>query len=599
MAYTRTKYGDHVNESSLSEFLCDKVADINDLPTSAGSNGKHTCAIGSTAEVIEDGSKYILNNKNQWVRKKESTSGGTGSVSNEEVVDIRLGADGFVYDSAGEAVRKQTDYEFSPILLDDDTVLHSGYVNNTTGVYTGSQNFLCTDYISVSSGQYYSIGKYTSSSVMKGAMYDSQKTFIKAILTDIFDIPTDISFIRVNFEKSQYDSNLCYAAMCKPDGTILKENGFSKLKKEIKESQANLKDTIEDQISKYTISPELFNKENLFPGYAQSANGTLTTSQSFRRTDYLPVNPGENYYIPIKATQPGCYFNSEKQYISAISLSAKNITTVPSNASYMIVNFTYPLDSAISIYLYDKTGNPAKEFAAYTLYKNVLDRSQELVPSTVKQNGHWFGKKGAALGDSMTEGAGATHPWTYYFANKIGCTMQNIGQAGSRISSAYTDSSDTTTPFTERYTQINNDTDFIIVIGGTNDFGLGNVADGSGVPLGSLGDTTDTTFYGSVYYLIQKIRESYPNAELFFGTPMHRSNENNTVNNTTLLQFVDAIREVCETLSVPLIDLYKMSGICAKTKQNLFSDTIHLNDKGYEREADVIAGFLNNYYYDY
>lgn len=596
MAYTRTKYGDHVNESSLSEFLCDKVADINDLPTSAGSNGKHTCAIGSTAEVIEDGSKYILNNKNQWVRKKESTSGGTGSVSNEEVVDIRLGADGFVYDSAGEAVRKQTDYEFSPILLDDDTVLHSGYVNNTTGVYTGSQNFLCTDYISVSSGQYYSIGKYTSSSVMKGAMYDSQKTFIKAIPTDIFDIPTDISFIRVNFEKSQYDSNLCYAAMCKPDGTILKENGFSKLKKEIKESQANLKDTIEDQISKYTISPELFNKENLFPGYAQSANGTLTTSQSFRRTDYLPVNPGENYYIPIKATQPGCYFNSEKQYISAISLSAKNITTVPSNASYMIVNFTYPLDSAISIYLYDKTGNPAKEFAAYTLYKNVLDRSQELVPSTVKQNGHWFGKKGAALGDSMTEGAGATHPWTYYFANKIGCTMQNIGQAGSRISSAYTDSSDTTTPFTERYTQINNDTDFIIVIGGTNDFGLGNVADGSGVPLGSLGDTTDTTFYGSVYYLIQKIRESYPNAELFFGTPMHRSNENNTVNNTTLLQFVDAIREVCEMLSVPLIDLYKMSGICAKTKQNLFSDTIHLNDKGYEREADVIAGFLNNYY---
>lgn len=32
MAYTRTKYGDHVNESSLSEFICDKVTDINDLP---------------------------------------------------------------------------------------------------------------------------------------------------------------------------------------------------------------------------------------------------------------------------------------------------------------------------------------------------------------------------------------------------------------------------------------------------------------------------------------------------------------------------------------------------------------------------------------
>lgn len=90
MAYTRTKYGDHVNESSLSEFICDKIADVNDLPTSAGSNGKHTCAIGSTAEVIEDGSKYILNNQNQWVLKDSPQNSSTTPETGEPLTKPKL-----------------------------------------------------------------------------------------------------------------------------------------------------------------------------------------------------------------------------------------------------------------------------------------------------------------------------------------------------------------------------------------------------------------------------------------------------------------------------------------------------------------------------
>lgn len=90
MAYTRTKYGDHVNESSLSEFICDKVTDINDLPTSVGSNGKHICAIGSTAEVIEDGSKYILNNQNQWVLKDSPQNSSTTPETGEPLTKPKL-----------------------------------------------------------------------------------------------------------------------------------------------------------------------------------------------------------------------------------------------------------------------------------------------------------------------------------------------------------------------------------------------------------------------------------------------------------------------------------------------------------------------------
>lgn len=41
--------------TNLRKFLCDKEADIENLPTS--------CSAGSLAYIIESGKKYILNNE--------------------------------------------------------------------------------------------------------------------------------------------------------------------------------------------------------------------------------------------------------------------------------------------------------------------------------------------------------------------------------------------------------------------------------------------------------------------------------------------------------------------------------------------------------
>lgn len=125
---------------------------------------------------------------------------------------------------------------------------------------------------------------------------------------------------------------------------------------------------------------------------------------------------------------------------------------------------------------------------------------------------NWNGKTMNCLGDSLTAGDVVGNgtmgtPWTSYITSLTGvATVRNYGQNGTKLSS--TDAS----AFVNRYTSMNSQADIISVWGGTNDFCFG-------ATLGVLGDTTNTTFYGSLDVLIRGLYGMYPNAEIFFVTP--------------------------------------------------------------------------------
>ena len=77
----RIKYGGIDNPFNYSEFTCDTILDLNNLPTNKekGINNLETCSIGSKAIVIENRSQYILNGRNQWVLLKDYKNFGGGS----------------------------------------------------------------------------------------------------------------------------------------------------------------------------------------------------------------------------------------------------------------------------------------------------------------------------------------------------------------------------------------------------------------------------------------------------------------------------------------------------------------------------------------
>ncbi len=211
------------------------------------------------------------------------------------------------------------------------------------------------------------------------------------------------------------------------------------------------------------------------------------------------------------------------------------------------------------------------------------------------------GKKVNFLGDSITQGAGASAPEHRYvnvFAAKTGATARNFGIGGTRISrSEFADPNPVHDQcFLDRVEGMDADADIIVVFGGTNDFGHGNGK------LGLPSDTDEYTFYGALDSLCRRLIERYPTATLLFMTPLHRRNELATTNErgrpcSPLIGYVRAIREVAERYSIPVLDLYACSGIAPQTeigRATYAPDGLHPNDRGAERIADLLISFLRN-----
>ncbi len=206
------------------------------------------------------------------------------------------------------------------------------------------------------------------------------------------------------------------------------------------------------------------------------------------------------------------------------------------------------------------------------------------------------GKKINFLGDSITEGVG-TSAENKIFLNiiKERCGLaaaRNFGIAGTRIADYIgEDPGNWGESFAARFGKMDDDADAVVVFGGTNDFGHGNA------PFGTFGDSEPNTFYGALSTLMCGLIEKYPNAQLVFMTPLHRREElkQNPNSKRVFRDYVYAIREMAEYYSIPVLDLYAVSGIqpCIESlKARLCPDGLHPSDLGHEKIANCLESFL-------
>lgn len=199
------------------------------------------------------------------------------------------------------------------------------------------------------------------------------------------------------------------------------------------------------------------------------------------------------------------------------------------------------------------------------------------------------GKKIAFLGDSITQGLtwnGSAQvyvekPYPLTVAEKLNCDCQNVGHSSYPISSI-----GKAQCFNTTYSEIALDTDYIFVFGGTNDYQYS-------VPIGTVADREDVSFCGAVFTLINKIRTRNPNAKLVFFTPLHRSAEVKS-DGFKLIDYVNAIRDVCELCAIPVVDLYKNSGFSnvVTEMQQYYADGLHLTQDGYNLLGTVISELI-------
>lgn len=202
-------------------------------------------------------------------------------------------------------------------------------------------------------------------------------------------------------------------------------------------------------------------------------------------------------------------------------------------------------------------------------------------------------KKIVFLGDSITESCGASEKekgFAYRFRDKTGAIVTELGIGGSRIAYKFTPTLDFLIydrMYESRLYEIPSDAEAIVVFGGTNDYGHGDA------PLGKMGDDTIFTFYGAVYQLIKKIRYAFPNAQLIFATPLHRQAEHERGLN--LIDFVNAIKEVCAKENVPVVDLYNLYKVNPENDEDRIKyapDGLHPNDLGHDLLSDTFIKYL-------
>lgn len=204
------------------------------------------------------------------------------------------------------------------------------------------------------------------------------------------------------------------------------------------------------------------------------------------------------------------------------------------------------------------------------------------------------------LGDSITEGAGASTPDNCYvevLRRTYGLAeARNYGISGTRIAhqTHVSDNPRFDLDFCGRFHEMDDHADAVVVFGGTNDFGHGYA------PFGRIDDTDPSTFCGACDTLYKGLRAKYPTTPIAVITPTPRSAENDPLGDgikpagLLLHDYVEAIQQIAAANGLPVLDLFHDApvGKRALFPPEIFVDGLHPNDTGHAQLAKQIAEFL-------
>lgn len=205
-------------------------------------------------------------------------------------------------------------------------------------------------------------------------------------------------------------------------------------------------------------------------------------------------------------------------------------------------------------------------------------------------------KKIACLGDSITQAAnleGMEDYQQYSYPTKLAEILGaeevvNLGIGGSSIGRYWQDA------FVDRYMDIPEDTDLILVMGGTNDgFCLHREN------VGNFEERSPRTLIGDLNELMRGLKENYPDAEVVFVTPLpnvlHDILRKDRPELMLQRVIVDSMIALAREYEFDVIDLYDsnlLDSHDAAVISNYMPDGVHCNPDGYRILAEHIAADL-------
>ena len=553
-------------------------------------------------------------------RMDEFASLPDGSTAGDaELLDIRVGYNGKIWPSAGDAVRGQvTDLKSAfNDTLDMQIVAESKAVTaslSTTGAYfldtgryintVGSQ-FIVTQY-PVKKGLSYNLKGTVSLQVTAGLIaFDTDGTLENnQVLTTVIKTCGNTSE-NVNVDYTATEDGFLYVASVTGRGTLTVTQ-TTKYDSERIIRLEDFNDLIANNVSEVQYPLDYETVTQLYI----ASNGTFTyASDGTRfRVYYFPVEEGKKYRVvyndhSMLAAYGAISFSTAIPASSGTSTVLLLATTTDTDIDF---EYTATADGYLCI---DKATS-STNFAFY-------EYGIEIQTSVQKKS-----LKIQLFGDSITDDYwGDQRTWATIlpqYMTEYDLTIVNSAVGGSAIGYHGHSGSGRYAEKTYNYVAdlltdgtLETDSDVIVVLIGTNNWG------GSYPPLGVFGDkasidpdtgtgTGFSKFYGCIEFVIDYISTN-TDALLIIATPPQRYNaadEARSVdsygaplnnNNNTLRQLCDAFKISCEFYGIPCLDLNSELGWNRINIDNFTTDGLHPNNVGDEWLAQLISSEIKKH----
>ena len=301
------------------------------------------------------------------------------------------------------------------------------------------------------------------------------------------------------------------------------------------------------------------------------------------------VNHGDSAGLDYWGVENQDIYYRKKQHVSMT-------TTLTATKSYLLLG-NWIKDVSAKYYIMNLivkiNGTPVEPFDVYVFndkgtatIKSCFDLTQKVVkPVTQKYNG----KINIAFGDSITYGS------TYHLklGGILGSIASGICYNGWTITGNLVNRLNM---LAEAEAANNAEIGLITMLAGVNDFNTSK-------PIGTIESTNQSEVYGALHKICSHVINNYPDATFIIATPLHCNLNKFTNPNSkndlgfTLLDYCEAIKNICVYYNIPCLDLHSVSGYIPHIEWNktkYTSDGLHPNENGKHLITKLWADFIDN-----